>query len=178
MISDPSCEHDQSRAPRRLQGTAFWLLGRVARQAERVTQERLFEAGMRRGFYGVLATLEEFGPGAQAEIGRRLGIDPSDMVAILNDLEREGYVSRERDPDDRRRNSVTLTGAGEQALLRFDGAIADAQDAMLSPLPAADRARLIGLLEQLGAPAGRTAPGASPAGSGPAGTGLTGVAGG
>ena len=178
MISDASCGHDQGRAPRRLQGTAFWLLGRAARQAERVTQERLFEAGMRRGFYGVLATLEEFGPGAQAEIGRRLGIDPSDMVAILNDLERAGYVSRERDPDDRRRNSVTLTGAGEQALLRFDGAIADAQDAMLGSLSAAERDQLIGLLEQLGPPAGRTAAGASPAGSGPAGTGLTGVAGG
>jgi MarR family transcriptional regulator, lower aerobic nicotinate degradation pathway regulator len=157
MISDASCGHDQGRAPRRLQGTAFWLLGRAARQAERVTQERLFEAGMRRGFYGVLATLEEFGPGAQAEIGRRLGIDPSDMVAILNDLERTGYVSRERDPDDRRRNSVTMTAAGARALVRFDGAIADAQDAMLGSLSLAERAQLIGLLEQLAAPAGPTA---------------------
>jgi DNA-binding MarR family transcriptional regulator len=157
MISDASCEHDQGRAPRRLQGTAFWLLGRAARQAERVTQERLFEAGMRRGFYGVLATLEEFGPGAQAEIGRRLGIDPSDMVAILNDLERADYVSRERDPDDRRRNSVTITEAGAQALLRFDAAIAAAQDAMLASLSAAERDQLIGLLEQLVAPAARPA---------------------
>ena len=165
MISDASCGHDQSRAPRRLQGTAFWLLGRAARQAERVTQERLFEAGMRRGFYGVLATLEEFGPGAQAEIGRRLGIDPSDMVAILNDLERAGYVSRERDPDDRRRNSVTMTGAGARALIRFDGAIADAQDAMLASLSPAERDQLIGLLEQLVAPAARRAAGASPAGT-------------
>jgi DNA-binding MarR family transcriptional regulator len=171
VISDASCGHDQSRAPRRLQGTAFWLLGRAARQAERVTQERLFEAGMRRGFYGVLATLEEFGPGAQAEIGRRLGIDPSDMVAILNDLERTGYVSRERDPDDRRRNSVTMTTAGARALVRFDGAIADAQDAMLGSLSAAERDQLIALLERLAAPSGRTAPAAvaaGPAGSGPA----------
>jgi DNA-binding MarR family transcriptional regulator len=171
MISDASCGHDQGRAPRRLQGTAFWLLGRAARQAERVTQERLFEAGMRRGFYGVLATLEEFGPGAQAEIGRRLGIDPSDMVAILNDLERAGYVSRERDPDDRRRNSVTMTGAGARALIRFDGAIADAQDAMLASLSPAERDQLIDLLEQLAAPAARPAAGASPAGASPAGAG-------
>ena len=149
MISDPSCEHDQSQAPRRLQGTPFWLLGRVARQAERVTQERLLQAGMRRGFYGVLASLEEFGPAAQAEIGRRLGIDPSDMVAILNELEREGYVSRERDPDDRRRNSVTITTAGNQALVRFDAAIADAQETMLAALSVTEQAQLIGLLERL-----------------------------
>jgi len=149
VISDASCEHDQGGAPRRLQGTAFWLLGRAARQAERVTQQRLFEVGMRRGFYGVLATLEEFGAGAQAEIGRRLGIDPSDMVAILNDLEHAGYVSRARDPEDRRRNSVTITDAGSQALVWFDTAIAAAQDEMLSALSAAERDQLIGLLERI-----------------------------
>lgn len=153
VISDESCEPGQSRAPRRLQGTAFWLLGRAARRAERVTQQSLFEAGMRRGFYGVLATLEEFGPGAQAEIGRRLGIDPSDMVAILNDLERAGYVSRERDPDDRRRNSVTMTAAGAETLVRFDAAIADAQDEMLGSLSAAERDQLLTLLKRLAAPA-------------------------
>lgn len=108
---------------------------------------------MRRGFYGVLATLEEFGPGAQAEIGRRLGIDPSDMVAILNDLERAGYVSRERDPDDRRRNSVTMTAAGAETLVRFDAAIADAQDEMLGSLSAAERDQLLTLLKRLAAPA-------------------------
>ncbi len=118
-----------------------------------MTQQSLFEAGMRRGFYGVLATLEEFGPGAQAEIGRRLGIDPSDMVAILNDLERAGYVSRERDPDDRRRNSVSMTAAGAEALVRFDAAIADVQDEMLSSLSAADRDQLLTLLKRLAAPA-------------------------
>lgn len=104
---------------------------------------------MRRGFYGVLATLEEFGPGAQAEIGRRLGIDPSDMVAILNDLERSGYVSRERDPDDRRRNSVTMTPAGRAALDHFDEAIAAAQDAVLASFSPADRDQLLTLLARL-----------------------------
>jgi MarR family transcriptional regulator, lower aerobic nicotinate degradation pathway regulator len=148
MIGEQDCDHG-SRAPQRLRGTAFWLLGRAARQAEQATQERLFAAGLRRGFYGVLATLEEFGPAAQAEMGRRLGIDPSDMVAILNDLERAGYVSRERDPDDRRRNSVTMTAAGREALDRFDEAIAAAQDALLASFSPADREQFVALLERV-----------------------------
>jgi MarR family transcriptional regulator, lower aerobic nicotinate degradation pathway regulator len=148
MIGEQDCDHG-SRAPQRLRGTTFWLLGRAARQAEQVTQERLFAAGLRRGFYGVLATLEEFGPAAQAEMGRRLGIDPSDMVAILNDLERAGYVSRERDPDDRRRNSVTMTAAGREALDRFDEAIAAAQDALLASFSPADREQFVALLERV-----------------------------
>jgi MarR family transcriptional regulator, lower aerobic nicotinate degradation pathway regulator len=159
VISDESCEHDESRAPRRLRGTAFWLLGRASRTAQQLTQERLAEAGMRRGYYGVLATLDEFGPAAQAEIGRRLGIDPSDMVAILGDLENEGYISRDRDPSDRRRNSVLLTGAGRAALSRFDGAIAAAQDAALAAFSSDDRETLVGLLERLVETSGRPAQG-------------------
>lgn len=155
VISDGSCGQHDERAPQRLRGTAFWLLGRAARAAQQLTSERLAQAGMRRGFYGVLATLAEFGPAAQADIGRRLGIDPSDMVAILNDLEQAGYVSRDRDPGDRRRNSVTLTQAGLDALGRFDEAIAAAQETVLAPFSPAEREQLIGLLEQLVATAGR-----------------------
>jgi DNA-binding MarR family transcriptional regulator len=149
MISDGSCEHDESRAPHRLRGTAFWLLGRASRLAQQLTQERLAEAGMGRGFYGVLATLDEFGPAAQAEIGRRLGVDPSDMVAILNDLEGAGYICRERDPSDRRRNTITMTRSGRAALNRFDRTIAEAQDVVLGSLSQADRDKLLGLLERL-----------------------------
>jgi MarR family transcriptional regulator, lower aerobic nicotinate degradation pathway regulator len=155
VISDESCEQGASRAPRRLRGTAFWLLGRASRVAQQLTQERLAEAGLRRGYYGVLATLDEFGPAAQAEMGRRLGIDPSDMVAILNDLADQGYIRRDRDPDDRRRNSVTLTEAGRDALNRFDGAIAAAQDAVLAEFSAGDREKLTSLLEQLIETSGR-----------------------
>lgn len=157
MISDSSCGQHDDRAPLRLRGTAFWLLGRASRAAQQLTQERLAEAGVRRGFYGVLATLAEFGPAAQAEIGRRLGVDPSDMVAILNELEGAGYVSRGRDPGDRRRNSVTLTAAGADALGRFDEAIAAAQEMVLASFSTEQREQLIGLLEQLVATGARPA---------------------
>lgn len=145
---------DENRAPLRLQGTTFWLLGRASRVAFRITQQRLAEVGLRRGFYGVLASIVEFGPAAQADIGRRLGIDRSDMVAILNDLEQEGFVTRERDTSDRRRNSITVTRAGRGALVRFDRAIADAEDVLLESFSAGDRRQLVGLLERVVASTG------------------------
>lgn len=145
---------DENRAPLRLQGTAFWLLARASRVAFRITQQRLADVGLRRGLYGVLASIVEFGPAAQAEIGRRLGIDRSDMVAILNDLEQEGFVTRERDPSDRRRNSITVTKAGRRALTRFDRAIADAEGVLLKSFSATDRQQLVALLERVVAGAG------------------------
>lgn len=136
-------------APRRLYDKAFWLLGRAALDAQRFTADRLAEVGMRRGFYGVLASLAEAGPSSQADIGRRLGVDRSDMVAILNDLEGEGYVTREPDPTDRRRNSVVITRSGKSVLARFDRAIADAEKAFLSTLDTRERKTFVALLRRI-----------------------------
>lgn len=140
---------DEHRTPSRLRGRTAWLLGRAARQANQLTWASLADAGMRRGFYGVLATLDEFGPAAQAEIGRRVALDPSDMVDLLNDLEGRGFVRREQDSADRRRNIVTLTAAGSQALERFDGAISAAEDQLLASFSGSERATLLRLLRVL-----------------------------
>jgi MarR family transcriptional regulator, lower aerobic nicotinate degradation pathway regulator len=140
---------DEHRTPSRLHGRATWLLNRAARVAKQLTWASLVDAGMRRGFYGVLATLDEFGPAAQAEIGRRVGLDPSDMVDLLNDLEGRGYVRREQDPADRRRNIVTLTKTGSRALDRFDDAISAAEDQLLASFSSSDRATLLRLLRVL-----------------------------
>lgn len=143
------CGHEADRAPARLRGTAFWLLGRASLVVRNRTVDRLYDAGLKNGFYGVLATLVEFGPAAQAEIGRRLRIDPSDMVAIVNELVTEELVTRERDPQDRRRNVVTVTDAGRAALDRFDAAIATEEDALLETFTADERAQLLEFLHRL-----------------------------
>src|ERR671928_478678 len=52
--------------------------------------------------YAVLAALEEAGPMSQADLGRRVWIDRSDLHAIINELESEGLVARVRDERDRR----------------------------------------------------------------------------
>jgi DNA-binding MarR family transcriptional regulator len=149
VVTVDRCGDDDTRAPSRLHNTAFWLLGQASRRAQRATQEALAEAGLRRYFYGVLATLAEFGPAAQAEIGRRLGVDPSDMVAVLNELEQLNYVRRDRNPDDRRRNRVQLTPTGAKALDRFDQAIAEAEAEFLSGLATDDQRRLLQLLQRI-----------------------------
>ena len=97
----------------------------------------------------VLTSLAEQGPASQAELGRRLWIDRSDLDAILNELESTGRVARVRDETDRRRNVVALTRAGRAALARLDKRVDAAQEELLAPLPAADRRELRRLLERL-----------------------------
>src|SRR6266511_757668 len=63
----------------------------------------------------VLSCLADSGPACQKDIAERLRIDGSDMVAVLDDLEHGGHVTRVRDPRDRRRHAVSITPAGPRS---------------------------------------------------------------
>lgn len=82
---------------------------------------------------------QEFGPASQATLGRRAGLDRSDVVAALNELAGRGLAERTRDPDDHRRNIVTMTPAGATHFERLDGLAADVQDELLAPLSPRER---------------------------------------
>ncbi|MFF4621804.1 MarR family winged helix-turn-helix transcriptional regulator [Nonomuraea jabiensis] len=137
--------------PQRLRTLPSRLANQAAQTANRIVDQALGQAGVRRYHYSLLAALEEYGPASQAALGRRTGIDRSDMVAIVNDLAERQLVERAPDPDDRRRNIITITAAGRSQLTHLDRVLAAAQDEFLAPLPAADRRNLIDLLTRLAA---------------------------
>ena len=97
----------------------------------------------------VEASLFEQGTASQAALGRRLWIDRSDLHAILNELERDGFVKRVRDETDRRRNVVALTPRGRSTLRRLDKRIDAAQESLLGPLSLGERKELRRLLARL-----------------------------
>lgn len=136
-------------SPERLRSLPSWLAGQVALRAERLVSETLAEAGVRRHHFTVLTALAEQGATSQAELGRRLWLDRSDLHAVLGDLERAGLVARVRDEADRRRNLVGLTPAGTDALGRLDARVEAAQDVLLAPLSAQERASLVALLARV-----------------------------
>ncbi len=105
--------------------------------------------GLRKYHYRLLAALAESGPCSQAQLGRGTHVDRSDVVATLDELERRGLVKRAPDPDDRRRNVVSITGTGSKQLEALDTVLASVQVEVLAPLAADDRERLIGLLRQM-----------------------------
>jgi DNA-binding MarR family transcriptional regulator len=142
-------ETNEYRAPAKLQQLPSWLLNQAALHATRIVGEAFAGAGLRRYHFSVLVALAEDGPASQASLGRRLSIDRSDMVAVVNDLERDGLVARVRDESDRRRNLVRLTPAGRRALDRLDAMVEEAQAAVLAPLSAAERDDLLRLLARV-----------------------------
>jgi DNA-binding MarR family transcriptional regulator len=136
-------------APARLRALPSWLLNQSAIPANRLITDRFAEVDARRYHYAVLAALAELGPHSQAALGRRCGIDRSDMVAAVNELAERGLVRRNADPSDRRRNVVTITSAGTRHLRKLDRLVGKVQDELLAPLSPAEREQLVGLLTRI-----------------------------
>ncbi|MBE1532331.1 MarR family winged helix-turn-helix transcriptional regulator [Actinomadura algeriensis] len=126
-----------------------WLINLTAVHSHRLVFAALTAAGAHGHHYRLLAALEQYGPASQADLGRRAGIDRSDVVAALNELAADHHVERTPDPADRRRNIVTITPDGARRLRRLDTVVSGVQDELLAPLSPADRDRLVDLLARL-----------------------------
>src|SRR5215213_7282654 len=96
--------------------------------------------------FQILGLLHDHGGLPQGELVRTMGVDPSILVTLLNPLEADGLVARERDPGDRRRHLVTLPRAGKQKLTRAARAQLETEDALIASLDDDQRAQLAALL--------------------------------
>ncbi|HET8976610.1 MAG TPA: MarR family transcriptional regulator [Solirubrobacteraceae bacterium] len=140
-----------------------YLVSRMGTFAARRFGERLAELGLTTRMWGALNVLDAEGEITQQQLGRAIGMDPSSMVATLDELEARGMVQRRRHPSDRRAHALHLTAAGRDTLARGRQLSAQAQEELLAPLSAEERARLHELLLRMATAAGQVAPGPPPA---------------
>src|SRR5258708_17337617 len=120
-------------AATRVAGRRSWLMTSTAAYARGLVAAAFASAGAGRYHYALLSALEEFGPASQATLGRRTGIDRSDIVATINELAEREMVERTLDPADRRRNIITRTPPGRPQLPPPAGGGAKIQGELLSP---------------------------------------------
>jgi DNA-binding MarR family transcriptional regulator len=96
-----------------------------------------------------LMRLAQAGPTSQQGLIEALAVDASALVAILNDLERDGLVERRRDPADRRRHIVQITSSGTRAVRAVEQAIAEVERDAFADLDQAEVAQLQRLLGRI-----------------------------
>ena len=58
---------------------------------------------------------------AQVELSRRIGIETASSTAVIDQLEKLGFIRRRRDAADRRRSIVNLTRSGRALQKPLDG---------------------------------------------------------
>jgi DNA-binding MarR family transcriptional regulator len=105
---------------------------------------------------GMLRWIHANGGKNQRELASHLGVLPSRLVVLLDELETKGLVARERSLQDRRNQQLLLTRKGTQLLEKVER-IAAAHDADLgSSLTPPEREKLIELCAKLAAHRGLT----------------------
>ncbi|MFF0636096.1 MarR family winged helix-turn-helix transcriptional regulator [Nocardia sp. NPDC004151] len=126
-----------------------YLLVRTAMRVRQRYVHALAAIGLSPNQHVILSTLNEHGPGPQKEVAKQTRLDPGDIVAYLDALETGGYIERNRDPADRRRQIVSLTATGVQVLETADNALDAVEVETFSSLGLGEREALNASLETL-----------------------------
>ena len=134
--------------------SAAFLLTQVGTHAAQRFAVRVGEHGLTPPQCGILGLLRA-NPGiSQQRLADVLGMQPSRVVALIDELESAGLVERTRDGADRRRNALALTAAGTTALAAIAAVATAHDDEVCRALSADERATLAELLTRIAADQG------------------------
>lgn len=132
--------------PRALGHAVGFLLQRAQRQAHEIAAREMTPDSHPRD-YALLSAIAGLNTVSQQELAQRLHINRTLMVKLIDKLEAQGWVARERDPADRRRYALVVTPEGHRHCAAIEGSVARAEDALGAPLTPHERDRLRTLLQ-------------------------------
>ena len=99
--------------------------------------------------FGVMNLIDSHPGISQSELVDRSLIDPSSMVAVIDELEQMGLAERRQFPHDRRKHAVHLTAKGKRTLARLRKIAMEVADELFAPLDASELETLRRLLRKL-----------------------------
>ena len=112
----------------------------------RITMHRFTEAlepfGIRPRHVAALIELRDHGQLTQQSLCGQLHLDPTNLVAILNELEQRGFATRRRDPEDRRRHLVEVSNKGIALIEKVSEVMDGVEEDLLGGLEPAEREQL------------------------------------
>jgi DNA-binding MarR family transcriptional regulator len=106
--------------PRGITERPALLLVKLGNEIVQRGEDPLAAMGLSGRQYMVLAVLSTDAPPSQLELAGLCGLLPAQVVPVIDELERRGFVARQRSETDRRRSLVSLTDAGQEILARAD----------------------------------------------------------
>jgi len=128
--------------------TISFLLAKLGQLANGRFADRLAPLGLRPRHCAVLELLTG-PPKAQLELATTIGVTPSVVVDMLDELEQVDAIRRVRDRADRRRQLIELTPAGHELRQRAVALAREADDSLLDGLDAAQTAALRAGLQRI-----------------------------
>lgn len=135
----------------RLRGSALaadlsFLLARANALALAAANSALAEHGLKPRSYSVLALAADDVLPTQRELAEFLRLDPSQVVALVDELEKRELVQRCPNPADRRTNVVLATDAGRALFARAQKSARTVEAALKAAVAPEDHHRLAEIL--------------------------------
>ncbi len=94
-----------------------WIkLNRANNSVGHILRHNLDGHGLTMTQFGVLEILEHLGSLPLKTIGEKILLSSSNLVTVIDNLEKQGLVNRQKNPDDRRSVMVCLTDKGKSTL--------------------------------------------------------------
>ena len=124
------------------------LLFRLWRASHTHTAEALESIGLTTALFALLNVLGTREGAIQQELGAAMGIDPSTMVSLIDQLEAAGLAKRRPRPTDRRAREVAITPKGRRVLKQARELAIQVEDDVLRGLSRAERRHMLALLRR------------------------------
>ncbi len=126
-----------------------FLLAQVGALAAARFAERLAPLGLAPQHAGLLRLIGATAGQSQRALGDRLGILPSRLVVLVDELEERGLVERRDEPGDRRSYALHLTEAGRTMLGEVGHLAREHGESICSGLEPEERRQLAALLARI-----------------------------
>jgi len=126
-------------------GQLFFRLWRASHTRIAAALESI---GLTPALFGLLNILGAREGAMQQELGSAMGVDPSTMVSLIDELESAGLAKRRPHPTDRRARAVAVTPKGRRVLERARKMAMQVEDEVLRGLTAGERRELLTLLRR------------------------------
>jgi DNA-binding MarR family transcriptional regulator len=142
---------DDDASCSRLPGSSSpaFLLAQVGAHAASKFAERLVELKLTPTHAGILRILNSTPAITQQTLADTLGMVPSRLVTLLDDMEARQLVERREDPEDRRRYALHLTEEGRSMLAKIGQASREHSQALLAALSRNEQRQLAVLLQRI-----------------------------
>jgi DNA-binding MarR family transcriptional regulator len=135
--------------PEPLASATGFLLSWNGRRTAHEFARAMETVGLRPPHFGVMTLIEAHPGTTQQELVTGSLIDPSSMVAVIDELEERGLAERRQHPSDRRKHAVHLTAKGKRTLTRAREVAMKMIEELLSPLDEDERETLRLLLRKV-----------------------------
>lgn len=99
--------------------------------------------------FSTLIRLSEQGKCSQNRLGRLASMDVATIKGVVDRLRQKGFVSVEKDPDDKRRTLISLTPESAAMIAEMKAAGHLITDETLEPLTASEKRNLVRILKKI-----------------------------